>query len=180
MCGRLFHAVSAARQGKLDQAKCLRPEIAPPCHFPSRYPPRHGKRVDAPRQRMHNRRLSGVLADCWCAGKFWGGEDGVSLIKWSEEGGRVRLGLPSDLDLPMAPALVESLRRALAESDGVDVVCDGVERVSTACLQALLAASRQATTGRHPLFAIVSPSEGLVEACADLGLADWLNHWRRG
>lgn len=101
------------------------------------------------------------------------------MIKWSEENGRIRLGLPSDLDLPMAPSLVETLRRAYVERDTVEVLAGDVERVSTACLQALIAASRQAGEGQLG-FAIIAPSDGVVDACADLGLGEWLNQWRRG
>jgi anti-anti-sigma regulatory factor len=105
-------------------------------------------------------------------------ESMVALIKWNEEGGHVRLGLPSDLDLPMAQPLVDSLRHAFTVGDVIEVMAEDVERVSTAGIQALLVASRTAAEGRQ-VFAIVSPSASLVDACSDLGLSDWLNQWRR-
>jgi len=105
-------------------------------------------------------------------------ESNVELIKWSEEAGLVKLGLPSDLDLPMAPPLVDSLRHAFAVGDSIEVVAEAVERVSTACIQALLAASRLAAEGRQG-FVIVTPSEAVVDACTDLGLGEWLKQWRR-
>lgn len=105
-------------------------------------------------------------------------ENEVTLIKWHEEAGRIRLGLPSDLDLPGAQPLVDSLRHAFTVGDTVEILADGVERLSTACLQALLVASRTAVEG-HQTFAIVGPSPSFVEACGDLGLGDWLKQWRR-
>lgn len=100
----------------------------------------------------------------------------MTLIKWSEEGGQVRIGLPSDLDLPMAQPLVDSLRHGFATSDTVTVQADGVERISTACVQALLVASRHAAE-QGATFAIAQPSEVLGEACDDLGLSPWLKQW---
>jgi len=102
----------------------------------------------------------------------------VTLIKWSEEGGQARIGLPSDLDLPMAQPLVDSLRHGFATADAVTVQADAVERVSTACVQALLVASRHAAE-QGAAFAILQPSEVLVEACDDLGLTPWLKQWSR-
>ena len=100
----------------------------------------------------------------------------MTLIKWSDEGGQVRLGLPSDLDLAMAQPLVDSLRAGFAASDAVIVEANGVERVSTACVQALLVAARHAAE-HNQKFAIAQPSEVLAEACEDLGLAPWLKQW---
>lgn len=100
----------------------------------------------------------------------------MTLIKWSEEGGRVRLGLPSDLDLPMAQPLVDSLRHGFQTGESVTLMADAVERVSTACVQAMLIAAAHATeTGRG--FAIATPSEALRDTCDDLGLGPWLKQW---
>lgn len=102
----------------------------------------------------------------------------MALIQWNEEGGHVKLGLPTDLDLPMAQPLVDSLRHAFTVGDMIEIMAGSVERISTACIQALLVASRTAAESRQ-VFAIVTPSPPFVEACSDLGLADWLNQWRR-
>lgn len=108
----------------------------------------------------------------------------VTLIKWSQEGDgedaarSVRLGLPGDLDLAMAQPLVDSLRAGFQAAPRVTVEAAEVERVSTACVQALLVAARHAA--EHNLaFAIARPSEALVEACDDLGLGIWLKQWSR-
>ena len=105
-------------------------------------------------------------------------ESNVALIKWSEEEGRVKLELPSDLDLPMAQPLVDSLRHAFAVGDAIEILANGVERVSTACVQAVLVASRTAVESRQK-FAIIGPSVPFADACSDLGLSDWLKQWRR-
>jgi len=100
----------------------------------------------------------------------------VSLIKWTEDGGHVTLGLPDDLDLPMASALVDSLRHAFAVADSVIVEAAAVDRVSTACIQALIAATRLAQQSQQR-FSIIDPSETLTTACQDLGLDPWLKQW---
>ncbi|MBP2300148.1 STAS domain-containing protein [Azospirillum picis] len=102
----------------------------------------------------------------------------MSLIRWSELDGRVGLDLPGDLDLPMAQPLVDSLRAAFKASGDVTVRADSVERVSAACIQALVVASRDAAE-RGAAFALAAPSQTLLDACEDLGLAAWLNRWSR-
>ena len=84
------------------------------------------------------------------------------------------LTLPPLLDVAAAPALVNSLRQyAAATADGV--LLDGklVERVSTLCLQALLAIA-QDTQVRGIQFQLRHPSPVLATAIADLGLASGL------
>lgn len=102
----------------------------------------------------------------------------MSLIKWQEEAGQITLGLPEDLDLGMASALVDSLRHALTVGDSVIVMADVVERISTATIQALLAASRLAQHNKQR-FVIIAPSGALSGACRDLGLSSWLEQWSR-
>lgn len=100
----------------------------------------------------------------------------MSSIRWSEEDGQVRLGLPNDLDLSMAQPLLDSLRAAIKSASPVVVQAESVERVSTACVQALIAAARD-TADHGGSFAILAPSDALTEACEDLGLASWLKQW---
>ena len=100
----------------------------------------------------------------------------MTLIKWSEEAGRVRLTLPSDLDLPMAQPLLDSLRAAFAASADVTVLADAVERVSAACVQTLVVAT-QDSAARNAAFFLASPSESFTDACDDLGLQGWLTQW---
>ncbi|MGQ9366745.1 STAS domain-containing protein [Azospirillum sp. ST 5-10] len=100
----------------------------------------------------------------------------MAEIRWSEAEGRVTLGLPGDLDLAMAQPLLDGLRAGFAKAGTVVVQAEAVERLSTACLQALLAASRHAAD-RGCRFAVERPSPVLVGACEDLGLAPWLQQW---
>lgn len=100
----------------------------------------------------------------------------MSLIKWSEESDEVRIGLPGDLDLAMASPLAEALRHALSAEKPVRIAADQVERLGSAPVQALLAATRQAEQNGASLK-IVKPSEVFVETCSDLGLSVWLEKW---
>lgn len=104
------------------------------------------------------------------------GGQAMTMITWQEDAGRITLDLPEDLDLPMAPALVDSLRHAFTVGDVIAVRAGAVERLSTASIQALMAASRVAEQGRQ-VFTIVAPSQGVQAACSDLGLAPWLEKW---
>ena len=58
------------------------------------------------------------------------------------------------------------------------IQADAVERISVACIQALVVAARDAAEQGNS-FAILRPSEVLADACEDLGLAGWLKQWRR-
>jgi len=107
---------------------------------------------------------------------FWKEFGDVTGIRWIEEADQIRLGLPADLDLPMAQTLLDALRHALNTPRAIRVDAEAVERVSTACAQILVAASRSAVE-RGVNFAIIHPSDALVELCADIGLADWLRRW---
>lgn len=100
----------------------------------------------------------------------------MTPIRWVEETDQVRLGLPTDLDLPMAQPLVDSLRLAFSQPRAVRVDASEVERVSSASVQVLLAASIQASE-HGTAFVIARPSESFTEMCATLGLADWLKQW---
>lgn len=100
----------------------------------------------------------------------------MSLIKWSEEGSEVRVGLPGDLDLAMAAPLADAMRHAVGLGKPVLVAADQVERLSSAPVQVLLAAVKQVEAQGGKLT-IVKPSEVFVETCDDLGLSGWLKKW---
>lgn len=100
----------------------------------------------------------------------------MSLIKWSEEGNEVRVGLPGDLDLAMAAPLADAMRHAAGLGKPVLVAADQVERLSSAPVQVLLAAVKQIEAQGGKLT-IVKPSEVFVETCDDLGLSGWLKKW---
>jgi anti-anti-sigma regulatory factor len=78
--------------------------------------------------------------------------------------------LPSVLDLTAAEPLCLSLLERLSVADSMMVVGTEVERVSTAAIQVLLAAAADARA-RGVAFRLEAPSETLVSALQDLGLA---------
>lgn len=85
--------------------------------------------------------------------------------------GKLELHLPAVLDLPAATELRGLLLEALARDDaaGVTLACDGVERLSTAAAQVILAAAATfAAAGRQLTFQ--SPSARMAEGFHHLGL----------
>jgi chemotaxis protein CheX len=83
--------------------------------------------------------------------------------------------LPQILDLTQAQSLQQSLMALLA---GGAVVLDAsaVERMSTPCMQVLLAAGRVAEAANSP-FQIVNASDVFLAAVADLGLQRQFTNW---
>ncbi len=80
------------------------------------------------------------------------------------------LALPAMLDLTAAEPLQRILLARLRSGDPLVVVGAGVERVSTAAVQILLAALAEARS-RDVSFQLRDPSSSLAEALADLGVA---------
>lgn len=95
----------------------------------------------------------------------------MTSLEGREDAEAIVLELPNDASLSVATPLAETLRDALSRGKPIVIQADAVERVSTACIQVLVAASR--TEGAKPLV-IRDPSEAMVETCAILGLGDWL------
>ena len=83
--------------------------------------------------------------------------------------------LPPMLDFAAAPALAHALRQHVAVVEGV--VLDGslVDRVSTPCLQILLATAIDAQS-RGASFRLREPSPVLTNAIAELGLSSGFEH----
>jgi chemotaxis protein CheX len=97
-----------------------------------------------------------------------------NLISVSETAdGRYRV--PATLDLTAARDLRE---RLVAMLSGRDVVLDAsaVERMSTPCMQVLLAAGRSADAAKVS-FQIVDASDAFRAAVADLGLEKPFCNW---
>lgn len=97
-------------------------------------------------------------------------------MSWQQDENGMRLVLPEELDLSMAPDLAARLREGLLKDGALRLDGAGVASISTACIQLLLAATREAATRKDRLV-IVSPSPAFEDAAADLGLRDWLNDW---
>lgn len=92
--------------------------------------------------------------------------------------GESSLALQPLLDIKAARPLKEMLLQALAKSEPLTLDASLVERVSTACIQVLLAfASAMAAAGVP--FTLAQPSQPLVEAFANLGLGPVLQKWEK-
>lgn len=83
------------------------------------------------------------------------------------------LPLLADLDLGAATPLRDRIVEALDAGHGLVLDGEAVERVSTACLQVLVAAARAAARDNLS-FLITNPSRVLAAAIADLALQDVL------
>lgn len=84
--------------------------------------------------------------------------------------------LPDQLTPETAPDLRAILLASFAGGGPVVVNAHGVARVSTAALQVLVAASRQAERD-GVAFRVQDASAELRDACRDLGLDAWLERW---
>ena len=84
--------------------------------------------------------------------------------------------LDCDLDLVAAAALKERLLEAIDQ--GIEVIVDAssVERLTTPCVQVLVAAARSLTE-RDQSLALKDPSEAFVSAFSDLGLDAVVQQW---
>lgn len=85
------------------------------------------------------------------------------------------LALPVILDITLA----QELRGHLLERLGAGAVimdASAVDRVSTPCIQVLLAAGRSAAESGTP-FRIAGPSEAFAAALADLGVEAEFRKW---
>lgn len=86
-----------------------------------------------------------------------------------------RYSPPATLDLTAARDLRERLTTMLAGS-GVALDMSAVERMSTPCMQVLLAAGRSADAAKVS-FQIVDASDAFRAAVADLGLETQFSNW---
>ncbi|MBI5164243.1 MAG: STAS domain-containing protein [Magnetospirillum sp.] len=85
--------------------------------------------------------------------------------------GRYEIELPAVLDLAVAPDLRDTLLDALSRDTGAEVVLKAaaVERVSTACVQVVLAAAR-GLAGAARRLEVERPSAAFASAFTLLGL----------
>lgn len=77
--------------------------------------------------------------------------------------------LPSSLELAAAEPLCRKLQDKIRDARPILLVGSAVERISTPCLQILVAASKSARA-RGVSFALREPSKVLLDALVDLGL----------
>jgi anti-anti-sigma regulatory factor len=91
------------------------------------------------------------------------------------ESGVGRYSMPASLDLTSARELRERLV-AMLPGNGVVLDMSAVERMSTPCMQVLLAAGRSAEAAKVS-FQIVDASDAFRAAVADLGLETQFCNW---
>jgi len=82
--------------------------------------------------------------------------------------------LPAVVDLPQAAKLKAQLERGLARGKGVTIDGAAVRRISSPCLQVLLAGMDAFAKAGGPPMKIVSPSAAFLETVSVLGLQDAL------
>ena len=93
-------------------------------------------------------------------------------MELKDNNGRLEIELPGVIDLPASAELRDILLDALARDTAADVImkAGNVERMSTACVQVMLAAA-DGFKGAARRFEIEAPSNAVSEAFAQLGLA---------
>lgn len=99
------------------------------------------------------------------------------MITIDTEGDRRVIHLPGTLDNGVAPALKDAFAEAMAAGGTVAVDAAAVERLSTACVQVLVAGARAVVAGGGA-FVLARPAEALINAFDDLGLFPVMMTWR--
>lgn len=99
------------------------------------------------------------------------------MITAIEQAGRTLVTLPGTLDTAVAAPLKDALMEAVAAGRPVVVDASAVARLSTACIQVLIAGGR-AVAGAGHQFSVARPSEALVSAFDDMGLFPVMMTWK--
>lgn len=95
-------------------------------------------------------------------------------LKTNEDG--AELELPSVLDMRAAEPLKTKLLEALALQQPLAIKADAVDRMSTPCIQVLIAAAT-AMQGTEMPFKLTGPSDAFIDAFNELGLFPVLKQW---
>jgi len=91
--------------------------------------------------------------------------------------GRLEITLSRELDLLAAEGLKNDLVRLLQQDGDLVIKGDEVERVSTPCIEILVAAAAAFNDGGRG-FELQSPSPSLCDSFEAVGLADRIELWR--
>jgi chemotaxis protein CheX len=100
------------------------------------------------------------------------GDENITSVSVTGDG---RYSVPATLDLTAARELRERLVAMLA-GNGIVLDMSAVDRMSTPCMQVLLAAGRSADAAKVS-FQIVDASDAFRAAVADLGLETQFCNW---
>lgn len=92
--------------------------------------------------------------------------------------GESRLKLPATLDLAAAEDFHAACLEAAAAQGDFHLEGQDVAKVSTACLQILVATDRKLEEGGGSIV-IEDPSQTLSDALLDLGMNSYLDKWSR-
>jgi anti-anti-sigma regulatory factor len=93
----------------------------------------------------------------------------------TESGSRIDL-LPV-MDLRVSPPFHATMVDLVARAKPLEIAAPDVERLSTPCIQVLLAAAQALEKAGTP-FKIVAPSDAFIAAFDDLGLFPVIMKWR--
>lgn len=85
--------------------------------------------------------------------------------------------LPRELDLLAAESLKDSLLAELDHGEGILLDAADVERVSTPCIEVLVAAHKTSVVSGQAFY-ISNSSQVLIDAFSALGLDEQFNSWR--
>ncbi|MEL3889991.1 STAS domain-containing protein [Ferrovibrio sp. MS7] len=88
----------------------------------------------------------------------------------------VQLKLAATMDLRAAEPLLQTMQEAISAGGKLVVDASAVDRLSTPCVQVLIAALQQLEQNQAA-FVIKSPSDAFVSAFDDLGLFSFLMKW---
>jgi len=85
-----------------------------------------------------------------------------------------KLSLPAVMDLLQAGALKAQIQQGLASRTGMTIDGSAVQRISSPCLQVLVAGAAAFAKAGGPSMTIANPSAALLETVTLLGLKDAL------
>lgn len=91
-------------------------------------------------------------------------------------GDGAQIALPAVLDLCAAEPLKAAFDKALAGGRPLTVDAEGVERLSTPCIQILIAAEAGMRAAELP-FKLAKPSDAFIDTFSDLGVFSLLKQW---
>ncbi len=97
-------------------------------------------------------------------------------FKFAEKKGNTELSLGTMLDAGSAAEFHQALKSALDTKNSLVLEASDVDRISTAGLQLILAASVECA-GNNRRFELKNPSNKLRDGLNDLGLAEQVDSW---
>ena len=97
-------------------------------------------------------------------------------VKLTAKGNTAKIVLPEILDFSAAGSLKTALEGALSGGRSFKLDAKNVERLSTPCVQVLIAAERAMKAADVP-FTLSKPSDAFIDTFNDLGVFSHLKQW---